>query len=332
MEIGTNHIIDMMDHANQVRILVPQHVSAAAVAPPDESTRILWVFHSHGVAWRGLVPLLLESPPSICRRLLKILLATTPLDSIEPSSASSSVRNDHDQTATASDTNPSEQPNFFQRWIRLENAPRLTILLQPPTICHLDATFASIVLRTEHVLLRLQTMTAWLSTLGGGYFFCRRLHYSLQLARQQRLLALQIGNIAMARQCSVNEAYNLIYAGKFQAAKRVLQQLEDSIHKAKTTTGSGGGDNGDLITLRQCQAARLLARRLKKVAERGLRGYHTYEKGEMHAIDDFQRIRIVVEDDIDAGGAAVSLLGKGDNKTTPHSSSAASRSLVATQS
>ena len=324
-----------MDHANQVRILVPQHVSAAAVAPLDESTRILWVFQSHGVAWRGLVPLLLESPPSICRNLLKILLASTPLDSIEPSSSSSSVKSDHDQTTTASDTNQSEQPNFFQRCIRLENAPRLTILLQPPTICHPDAIFASIVLRTEHVLLRLQTMTAWLSTLGGGYFFCRRLQFSLQLARQQRLLALQIGNIAMARQCSVNEAYNLIYAGKFQAAKRVLQQLEDSIHVAKTTSnggGGGGGDNGDMITLRQCQAARLLARRLKKVAERGLRGYHTYEKGEKHAIDDFQRIRIVVEDDDNVTGSGVSLLGQRDNTTTHNSSSVASHSVVTRQS
>lgn len=289
---------------NQVRILVPEHVSAAAVAPLDSSTRILWVFHSHGVAWRGLVPLLLKSPPSICRRLLKLLLVPTPVDSIESRSFLGPDNTTHDRPLPTSDVDPLP-PHFLQRYIHLpvENAPpRITILLQPPTICHPDVTFASIVLRTEHILLRLQTMTAWLSTLGGGYFFCRRLQFSLQLARQQRILALQIGNIAMARQCSVNEAYNLIYAGKFQAAQRVLQQLEDSIHGGGgTTTGKNpiGGDNGDLITLRQCQAARLLARRLKKVAKRGLRGYHTHEKGQLHAIDDFQRIRIVVEDEND---------------------------------
>ena len=130
---------------NQIRILVPQHVSAAAVPPLDSSTRILWVFHSHGVAWRGLVPLLLESPPSICRRLLTILLNPTLKDSIEPLSSSAGHDNRSGDQTTSDDMVPGEQPNYFQRCIRLKNAPRVTILLQPPTICHPDVTFAAIV-------------------------------------------------------------------------------------------------------------------------------------------------------------------------------------------
>ncbi len=268
----------------EVKILVPQHVSA--VPSLDASTRVLCVFQSHGVAWRGVFPLLVEAPPSICRRFLRILFQNTQesIDNWKDDIMSNKNKNDEDHYSW---------PGFFRRSIYLQNAPSTTILLQPPIVCHPDVTFSSVVIRTERLLLRIQTMTAWYSTLGGGYFFCRRLHVSLQLARQQRALALQIGNIPMARQCIVNEAYNLIYAGKFRAAKRVLNELEESVRMAMTKHGDEGGG---AVTLRQCQAARLLAKRLKLVQQRGLRGYHTFEKGEKHAIDDFQRIRIVVED------------------------------------
>jgi hypothetical protein len=271
-----------------VEILVPQHVSA--VPPIDASTRFLRVYRSHGVAWRGIFPLLIDAPPHICRRLLSILF----LSSQESSTTDSTDNNVDPERSNEKDEERAEEDDrpqgFFHRTIRLKNAPKVTLILQPPTISHLDSTFAGIIVKTEHSMLRLQTMTAWLSTLGGGYFLCKRLDVSLRLARQQRFFALQSGNISMVRQCSVNEAYNLIYAGRFEGAKRVLTELEDSIRSASKR--SGEQEEGS-VTLRQCEAARLLAKQLKKFAKRGLKGYRTFEKGEKHAIDDYQRIRIV---------------------------------------
>jgi hypothetical protein len=178
------------------------------------------------------------------------------------------------------DCDEDEDSCFFSRHVRVGNFPNATILLNPPTVVHPDYLFTSLVLRTEHLLIKRQTLTAWWSTLGGGYFFCKRLRVSLQLARQQKALALQIGNISMARQCQVNEAYNLIYAGKFRAAKHVLDDLEQTCEEGS-------------VALSQCHAARLFAKRLKHVKRQGLKGYNTYEKGEKHTVDDYQRIRIV---------------------------------------
>ena len=273
-----------------VEILVPQHLSA--VPPLDVSVRRLRVYRSHGVAWRGLFPLLIESPSHICRRLLTLIFMSSQSswdDAAHNGSGNVLVDEKDDPSGEASD----QLRGFIRRSISLKNIPKCKILLHPPTILYLDTTFASVVLRTEHTMLRLQTMTAWLSTLGGGYYFCKRLNVSLQLARQQRFLALKMGNVSMARQCTVNEAYNLIYAGRFKEGKRVLRELEDSIiRSAQKKTVSGEQEDGS-VTLRQCQAARLLAKRLKNVAIRGLKGYHTVEKGQKHAIDDYQRIRIV---------------------------------------
>lgn len=264
----------------RVHIAIPKHISV--IPTVDDTTLFHHVYQSHGVAWRGLYPILIESPPNVCRRLLRLLFQTSKQTLEQSATTSGQVGSKYDEANDRDENGVHDQ--FYHRTIRLLHYPSCTILLLPPTISHLDATFASVVIRTERLLLRLQTLTAWWSTLGGGYFFCRRLSVSLQLARLQRTLALQIGNMSMARQCSVNEAYNLIYAGKFGAAKRILRELENSI----------GSDNDEgSVTLRQCQAARLLAKRLKKAAQRGLRGYHTLEKGQTHAVDDYQRIRIV---------------------------------------
>jgi len=275
---------DGSNNIGHVKILVPHHVSATP--PEDDSTLFLRVFQSHGVAWRGLYPLLIEAPPRKCRRLLRLLFQSSKPSTLRSMHA---TKQNHSKRGSENDDKKVEEDllhSFYERTIRLRHVPNVTIVLVPPTIPQLDSTFASLVIRTERLLLRLQTLTAWWATLGGGYFFCRRLRRSLQLARQQCYLALQMGNISMARQCSVNEAYNLIYAGKFGAAKQVLSELEESIRASKDP------DEGS-VTLRQCQAARLLAKRLKKLTRRGLKGYHTMERGEKHTIDDYQRIRIV---------------------------------------
>ncbi|KAL3915217.1 MAG: hypothetical protein SGILL_005753 [Bacillariaceae sp.] len=138
-------------------------------------------------------------------------------------------------------------------------------------------------------------MTAWMATLGGGFFFIKKLSKSLQLARQQRYLALQIGNESMARTCLLNEAYNLIYAGHFAAAKVVLTQLETQVKTANDQGNIQVVEEEEIQrTLRQCHAARILLRRLKKLQHR-LKGYQSTES---HTVDDFQRVRLVQRTDV----------------------------------
>jgi Domain of unknown function (DUF4807) len=172
------------------------------------------------------------------------------------------------------------------------------VLPTPTAQEFLDRTFMAVVLSCERTLLQKQTLTAWMATLGGGYFFIKRLSHSLQLARQQRLLALQIGNISMAKQCQLNEAYNLIYAGRFREAKLVLQSLEEQSSQGKNGKQPQQDDDDDTKMLRQCHAARIFLRRLKKLGSR-LKRYRIDEAkcdddAQSHTVDDFQRIRIVV--------------------------------------
>eukprot|EP00533_Pseudo-nitzschia_delicatissima_P002771 CAMPEP_0116111796 /NCGR_PEP_ID=MMETSP0327-20121206/18638_1 /TAXON_ID=44447 /ORGANISM="Pseudo-nitzschia delicatissima, Strain B596" /LENGTH=269 /DNA_ID=CAMNT_0003605055 /DNA_START=259 /DNA_END=1066 /DNA_ORIENTATION=+ len=79
--------------------------------------------------------------------------------------------------------------------------------LTPPS--DIDRTpFADIVSRIQRKISIQNAWNAWLSTLGGGYFGIKNLGKSLWLARQQRNLAIWLGDTKMARQSTLNEAYN----------------------------------------------------------------------------------------------------------------------------
>jgi hypothetical protein len=305
------------DTTTAVTVLVPQHVSVSVSVSahyrPQEENVCQISCHQAGVLWRGMAPILLEAPIHLAQQLLQLVFESSGKTTLHDrsSSSSSSVpppfkNNKNNDDDDDKEEDPDPFPGFHHRTIPVRsvrdnnttnnnitlavvpkkatrtNPPTSMLLyLRPPMISHLDATFSSIVVQTEHDLLRKQTLTAWWATLGGGYFFCRRLHMSLYLARKQRALALQVGNWSMARQCTVNEAYNLIYAGHFAQAKRILLELEATTMK----------DDNDQVTLKQCQAARVLAQKMKKVAKRLTR----YEEETNHTVDDYQRIRIGVQ-------------------------------------
>ena len=231
--------------------------------------------------------MLLEAPDPISRRLLRLIWDASSFCQNSTTWNSLLSRNGNAHNEGEEEEIPDQVPAFYHRHLKLKIPhrgqklpPNIIIYLIPSMVAHPDPIFTSLVLHVEHAMIQLQTLTAWYATLGGGYFFCRRLTHSLALARQQRLVALHIGNSSMARQCSINESYNLIYAGRFGQALKVLGQLE-----LEATL------KDDKVIVRQCQAARLLTHRLKKMARR-LKRYHATEK--KHAtVDDYQRIRIV---------------------------------------
>lgn len=284
---------------HKVTIVIPKHVS---VQPHHDA--YLLQCHRHGVIWRCIFPILLESPPRLAKQLVQsmFLLSQSKTKRIKPfkdTDVNNTNNTNNNEQNTQKDGNYNDPytvgAGFFRRQLLVSFSssdlmipprPNFVLCVLPPTTTSPDKTFLSVVLKTEHSMLQLQSLSAWLSTLGGGYFFCKRLSVSLQLARRQKALAVRLNDISMVRQCSINEAYNLIYAGKFALARAVLNELEATLNDK----------DGTSVTWRQCQAARLFAKRLKHVAKKGvLDRYHPTNKKENHTIDDYQRIRIVEE-------------------------------------
>jgi hypothetical protein len=105
---------------------------------------------------------------------------------------------------------------FFYEWLRrgisnnnnnAESLPvaaaaaRITLL--PPYTSSPDFYTCSLFITWEHILIRLQSLQAFTSTLGGGYFFCGQLHVAIELARYQRKLALALRDDHVAGICTV---------------------------------------------------------------------------------------------------------------------------------
>jgi len=182
--------------------------------------------------------------------------------------------------------------------------------LAPPS--DIDRTpFARILSKIYTMLSIRHSWSAWLSTLGGGYFGIKNLEKSLWLSKQQRSLALWFGDEKMARQCILNEAYNWMYAGRFKTASSLLDQLEDGVTRRKMYASNRSKsdcmtnicsyqyatDDGKL--LQQCFTARVCLRRLKRLSQQGLKRYHqggcegSTTSLQSRTIDDLQRFRIV---------------------------------------
>ncbi len=151
--------------------------------------------------------------------------------------------------------------------------------------------FADIVSRIQSKVAIQHGWNAWLSTLGGGYFGIKSLEKSLWLARQQRNLAIWLGDTKMARQSTLNEAYNWMYSGRFRLAGTILDQLEKEMAGRKTSQST----NEDDKLLERCSTARICLRRLKKLSKKGLGTYHQDDRQErsIRTRDEFHRFRIV---------------------------------------
>lgn len=140
-----------------------------------------------------------------------------------------------------------------------------------------ERIFTPRLVRLENILVRLQSLNAFFSTLGGGYFLCRYLTTAVRLARTQRAVALSMGDQNLAGRCTVNEAYNYIHAGKIKHALMLLKQV-----KAAAVA------RGDDLTVSMCKSARIFAKRVRKA--------NAYEGTKQGVDDELQRIRIVKDD------------------------------------
>jgi len=140
-----------------------------------------------------------------------------------------------------------------------------------------ERIFTPRLVKLENIMIRLQSLNAFFSTLGGGYFLCRYLSIAVRLARSQRAIALSLGDRNLAARCTVNEAYNYIHAGKIKHALMLLKQVQ-----------SAAVDRNDELTISMCKSARFFAKRVRKA--------NAFEGTKQSVDDELQRIRIVKDD------------------------------------
>jgi hypothetical protein len=137
--------------------------------------------------------------------------------------------------------------------------------------------FASALVQQENLNIRLQTLNAFVATMGGGYFLCRFLSTAVRLAQYQRQIAIALDDVQLAMKCTINEAYNYIYAGKIDIAKAFIQVTE---REAET--------RGDDLIVGMCQSATWFATKVEETALKEME----LDDGRQATNDDFLRIRI----------------------------------------
>jgi len=92
----------------------------------------------------------------------------------------------------------------------------------------------------ENTYIRLTSLSAYISTLGGGFFLCRYLSTAISLARQQCCLAMLRGDVDMALKCRINMGYCYIHNGKLNRGKKVIRSvLKDVTELLRVERGSG---------------------------------------------------------------------------------------------
>lgn len=251
-------------------VLIPRHCSDrlnhALIVSLNENQKEIEPFivvqcHKAGVVWRGLYPLLFESPPHVANKALRILTRRFRSGRLRTCRLQLT---DEDVVSTT---------HFSRSRMRLVSCNLFCIL--PPNKTPVDYDFSGRLIHLEHIWLQMQTLSAYFATLGGGFFLCRRLSTAIQLARRQRWVATWMGDHAMADRCTLNEAYNYLHAGQFHVAFAMLKALKASARA-----------RNDIVLFNMCKSARLLGKRMKRAGKRGANAAR-------NTVDDYQRIRIV---------------------------------------
>mmetsp|Transcript_20505 Transcript_20505/g.36995 ORF Transcript_20505/g.36995 Transcript_20505/m.36995 type:complete len:443 (+) Transcript_20505:22-1350(+) len=129
-------------------------------------------------------------------------------------------------------------------------APTSTILLLLPPNPHLNLPYYSrppstsplslFTLRLichENTLIQLTSLSAYISTLGGGFFLCQYLSTAISLARQQCFIALIRGDRDMAFKCRINEGYCYIHGGKLNKGKKVIRRVLENVTRLQLEQG-----------------------------------------------------------------------------------------------
>lgn len=161
-----------------------------------------------------------------------------------------------------------------------EKAKIITILIPDSIIRIPDARARAILSGTESRAIALLSLNAYVSTLGGGYFLCKRVDVALQMAYRQHQIAVMLDNSELAGQCRIHVCYILMQQGKLSLA---AQRLHDEKMEAKRT----GSEKHAAIV----QAAVVYLIKLNRI-QAELKRKPIHKKGEIIQ-DDYYRQRFV---------------------------------------
>lgn len=312
-----------------VSICIPLHNTSLPLANNYHaiSKRSLLVIqcHSEGVFWRGLVPLLVmgnreHRSTTMTQAALKVLIhhfsshitnvETNKGDVVFNDEGNKSQDNCNWMISSAKTTIISNNNIISGQ----HHDDDLSVFILPPNSIYNRFSysrspsnsptnfFAGRLIYFENKMIRLTSLQALISTLGGGFFLCRYLSVAVSMARQQCKIALLRGDEEMAFKCRINEGYCHIHSGKLNRGKKIIKSVLYDVasrqkldgtdldvllqHENSELSHSADNELSELTVIRNmCLAALRFADLIKKQKE----GENT--PSTTH--DDFQRIRVV---------------------------------------
>jgi hypothetical protein len=178
----------------------------------------------------------------------------------------------------------------------------VSLVIVPRAAVSFESSLEQRLIHYENQLIRAQSMAGFLSTLGGGFFMCHHWRTAVAMAQQQQQMARVLGDLNMYFKCLVNQAYNFIYAGKFQPAKELLQHILIAVEKERPSDAD--------ILINMVDSALLFRKRVRRfaklqsIAAQGGQNQATDKVYASHAkasqrtktMDDFRRIRVVKDE------------------------------------
>ena len=312
-----------------VSVYVPLHTSSLVTDLNRDYSLLFFIqCHSEGVLWKGLVPLLIvdnkhrQSSP-IAQVAMRVLIDHY-------------VRRLDTNHAKPADDNDAEDENHYDNcdWMvaRVQTLARvecsscgttfneskqhhLTVVILPPNPFYKDTTFSRMpstsptslfagrLIYYENKLIRLTSVSALISTLGGGFFLCHYLSTAVTMARQQHRIALVRGDEEMALRCRINEGYCYIHAGKLKRGKKIIKcVLRDVAKRQKQKKGIdvdveeselSHTEKKELSELMVIKNMCISALRFAKLIKQQRLESTAEDQTQSATHDDFQRIRVV---------------------------------------
>ena len=324
-----------------VLIYIPLHNSALqSPFSIDRCCSLLIIqCHSDGVMWKGLVPLLMgERDQSTASANMKYVALKVLIQHFNDSILR--IELDHtnssdDGVDIINDQNQSDKGDWMTDQINMvmkddsrntssdQSAQyNLSVVILPPnpfvtTYSRMSSSsptslFAGRLIYNENTLIRLTSMSAYISTMGGGFFLCRYLSTAVAMARQQCRIALIRGDEEMAFKCRINEGYCYIHAGKLNRGKNIIKLVLYDVakrqkqkygidwklsleHEESELINTSDRELSELTVIRNmCTSALRFANLIKQQNLQEAASKDDESQDSLSAThDDFQRIRVV---------------------------------------
>ena len=270
--------------------------------------------HSEGVMWKGLLPLF---SPMTSRRIKNYALNV--------------IMNQFHNSIIHTDANCAKDVNKANNKCKTEihesfhtftftsgrrcSSKHSTILFIIPhyTTQYYSRTSASrptnifslCIISYEKLFIQLTSISAYISTLGGGAFMCKYLSTAVALARQQCTISLLRGDYELSLKCRINEGYCYIHAGKFKQGRRVIRKVLKEVLQLQSKAGIyyNNDEEGLLQHTPERELSELTiiknmcysALRLARLAEKKLKEDANCSNGNVSTSsthDDYHRIRV----------------------------------------